>query len=229
MTFKDKALIFDSGGLITFSMNGIEELFEKLKREFGGRFFITREVAREVIERPLNNKMFELGALKIKKMLDDGIFELPEVLGIDSGFLHKKTAEVMKDANSSFFIGGKNLEIIQEGESSCLALYLILKSKGIESAIVVDERTTRMMGENPENLRKLFERKFHNKVSLDENKVKPFREILFLRSSELVYIAWKKKLVDFKDSRALDALLYATKFKGAAISKEEIDELKKLK
>jgi hypothetical protein len=41
-------------------------------------------------------------------------------------------------------------------------------------------------------------------------------------------MAYKKRLIEIRDKHALEALLYATKFKGCAISWEEIEQLKKL-
>ena len=85
-----------------------------------------------------------------------------------------------------------------------------------------------MLGEMPENLRKLFERKFHTDIKMLNENVPGLKGIKFMRSSELVYVAWKKGLVKLKDGKVLDALLYATKFKGSAISHEEIEEIKQL-
>ena len=59
------------------------------------------------------------------------------------------------------------MHIIDNGEATCLALSLLAEERGIKNAIVIDERTTRMIGENPENLRRLFENKLHTKVKLE--------------------------------------------------------------
>jgi hypothetical protein len=56
-----------------------------------------------------------------------------------------------------------------------------------------------------------------------------FRQFKIIRSIELAYIAYKKGLVKFGDGKLLDALLYSLKFKGCAVSSEEIEEIKKLK
>ena len=41
-------------------------------------------------------------------------------------------------------------------------------------------------------------------------------------------MAYKNKFLKLRDKHALEALLYATKFKGCAISWEEIKQLKRL-
>ena len=53
---QSKAIIFDSGTLISFSMNGVTEELEKLKGIFEGKFLITPDVKREVIDRPKQRK-----------------------------------------------------------------------------------------------------------------------------------------------------------------------------
>lgn len=225
---KMKAIIFDSSTLINFVMNGLEETLEALKKEFPGKFLITQSVKYETLDRPINSKEYELGAIKISQLIEKKVLEMPESIGISSQEVLSKTREILKRANQSFSAHGKFLHIIDEGEASCLALSSILSEKETENVIAVDERTTRMLGEKPENLRKLFEKKFHTGVNLVKGNLPEISEMKFIRSSELVYIAWKKKMIESNDSRILDALLYATKFKGSAISQEEIEEIKHL-
>ena len=42
-----KVLIFDSGSLISLSINGLLEELKKLKKIFNGEFIITKEVKKE--------------------------------------------------------------------------------------------------------------------------------------------------------------------------------------
>lgn len=208
-------------------MNSLIDLLADLKKQFQGKFLITKSVKYETIDKPLTIKKFELGALKIKKLLDEKVLEMPESININEQELKEKTQEMLKIANSSFLAKNEFMHIIDDGEASCLALSLILEEKKIENVIAIDERTTRMIGEKPENLKKLFESKLHTKVELKKD-LSFLKNIRFIRSSELVYIAYKKNLIKLKDGNVLDALLYATKFKGSAISRQEIEEMKRL-
>jgi len=221
-----KALIFDSSSIINLVMSGIEELLASLKTEFNGKFIMTESVKYETMDRPMQIKRFELGALKVKNLLDNKIFEFPNSIGISNEEIKEKTKEILNFANSSFSAKNEFMHIIDLGEASCLALSLILNNEKIKNAIVVDERTTRMLVENPANLKKLFENKLHTKVSLT-NKLN-LQNIKIIRSSELAYLAYKKNLVELKNGRVLDALLYATKFNGSSISRNEIEEMKRL-
>ena len=225
-----KAIIFDSGTLISFSMSGLIGELKKLKKIFDGKFLITKEVKREVIDKPLTIKRFELDALKIKQLLDEKILEMPSSLKINDGFVENKTKEILDIANNTFISEGKPIHLIDFGEASCLVLSKILTEKKIENIIAIDERTTRMLGEKPENLMKLMESKLHTHLNSRKENYKHFNGFNFIRSTELVYVAYKKDLIDLKDGNIiLDALLYSLKLKGAAISDDEIREIKGMK
>lgn len=224
----NKALIFDSGVLISFSMNGITDIIKKLKGIFPGKFLITSEVKEEVIDVPLRIKKFELEALKIKALLDEGILELPGSLGIKDSEIEKGDNEMLRIANSTFNGKGKDIHIMDHGEASCLALSKILTQRGIRNVVAIDERTTRLLVEKPENLQSIFEERMNTKVTIKGGNLRFFRDFRIIRSPELAYVAYKKNLVGLKNGMVLDALLYALKFKGAAISGDEIEQIKRL-
>jgi len=202
----NKAIIFDSGALISFSMNGITRIIRELKGIFNGKFLITSEVKRECIDVPIKIKKFELEALKIKKLLDDGILELPSSVGISDSEIEKADQRFLEIANSTFNGRGRDIHILDHGEASCLALSKILTEKGIDNIIAVDERTTRLLVERPENLKKIFEERMNTKVTIKSENTKFFKGFRIIRSAELAYVAYKKNLVDLKDGAlVLDA------------------------
>jgi hypothetical protein len=223
-----KAIIFDSSTLISLTMNGLLPELEKLKEIFNGKFIITSQVRKEVIDKPLKIKRYSLEALKIKRLLEIKVLEMSDSLGVSSNDILKKSDEFMDIANTIFRGRGKDIHLISDGESSCLALSKILNEKEVENVLAVDERTTRLLCEKPENLRKIMEGKLHTRLEADTEKYKFFRGYQFIRSAELVYVAWKKKVIKYKNGDVLDALLYAVKFKGCAISEGEISDIKKI-
>lgn len=225
---KEKALIFDSGTLITLSMNGLLYILEKLKKSFPGKFLITNAVKYETLDRPIKVPRFELEALRIKNLIGKKILEFPESLGIDQSTLKEETIRLMEIANNSIEAKGKRIKIISEAETSCLALSKELTKRKITNIIAIDERTTRILSEKPENLEKIMSKKLHTRVHYSKKSLQDFKEFRFIRSTELVYVAYKKGYLEIKDPKALEAVLYATKFKGSSVSFDEINELKRL-
>ena len=222
-----KALIFDSGSLITLSMNCLLSLLKDLKKDFNGKFLITRDVEYEMIEHPINIEKYKLGALRLKNLIAENILEFPESLGVKSEEVNRSTTKYLEISNSVFFKDSQPIHLIDKGEASCLALSSLLSEKGVENVIVIDERTTRMLFEKPENLKKLMEQKLHTKILSRE--IKNINKIFsFIRSSELIYVAFKKGFVKNKSKEMLDAMLYAARYKGCSISDEEIKEIEKM-
>jgi hypothetical protein len=223
-----KALIFDSGAIINLSMNGLLYILEELKKDFEGRFIITEEVKYEVIDRPIKVQRFELEALRVQQLLKEKVLEPPESLGISNSEIQRETKNLLEIANHTISSNGRWVEVVSGAEMSCLALNSILQKKGIECIIAIDERTTRILSEKPENLKKIMSDKLHMNISLAEGNLEKLSNFKFIRSSEIGYVAFKKNLLHLKDKKALEAVLYATKFKGSSISFDEINELKNL-
>ncbi|MCU0642031.1 MAG: hypothetical protein MUF61_00420 [archaeon] len=225
-----KALIFDSGALITLSMNGLLEMLIELKKVFGGKFLITRDVKYEIIDRPIGVYRFELEALRVQHLIDIGVLELPESVKVSDESIKKRTKELMNMANHTVQFQGRWVQIVSDGEISCLALSDELEKQGVETMIAIDERTTRVLVEKPTNLREMMSEKMHHQVEfVQDNLEATFSKFRIIRSSEIVFVAYKKGLIDLRGGKkVLEALLYATKFKGSAISHEEIEAIKRL-
>src|SRR3989338_8675619 len=97
-----KYLIFDSGPLINFAMNGSLHILENLKKEFDGDFLITKEIKQEIIDTPLTIKRFELEALQLKSLYDKNIIKLADITPQQVDELRKKREEIMNTANTTF-------------------------------------------------------------------------------------------------------------------------------
>jgi hypothetical protein len=215
----NKALIFDSSSIITLAMNDLLYILEPLKKRFGGEFYITEDVKREVIDKPFRERRFMLDSLFIKKLLEKGVLTLFSNLS-----LNKERDNIMLIANHTFRSGQEDIRMLHEGESSCLGLFNLLDID--KKAIVVDERTTRILCEAPENMRKLLESKLHTKIDASEKNYPMFKDFRIFRSSELVFIAYRLGIIDLpaKKRESMEALLYGLKYKGCTISMREIDD-----
>ena len=222
-----KILILDAGPIINLSMNGLLEIFEKI-HQCGITIAITNYVYQEVVDRPSHIPRFELGALRIKELVENGTIKFATDLGLAQAEIESETQRWLKIANSTISSENHFIEVVSIAEISCIAVSSLLNRKNIENVIGIDERTTRVLFEKPENLRELMSSKLHRNITLHTKELENTRQFKFIRSSELVFMAYKKGIIQIKDKHALEALLYATKFKGCAISWEEIEQLKKL-
>ena len=141
-------------------------------------------------------------------MYDKKIIKLTDLTPQQIDELRKKREEIMNIANTTFKTKKRYIHLLDKGESAVLALSKFVKP----NLIVIDERTTRMLCENPENLKKLLEKKLHTPITANKKNYSYFKEYKVIRSVELAYIAYKKHLFNIKDPRALEAMLYGLKY-----------------
>jgi len=60
-----KALVFDTGPIITLAMNNLLWLVKEMKDKFNGEFYITESVKRECVDRPLTSKKYKYEAIQV--------------------------------------------------------------------------------------------------------------------------------------------------------------------
>lgn len=223
-----KCLIFDAGPIINLALNGLTDILIQLKKIFNGKFIISNQVKYEIIDHPLKIREFRLSALRIKNLLDKRILEFPDSINLKNSDIENKIKEVSNEINNAFKTD-VSIPLVHQGEISCIAISLLLSQKNIDNAIVIDERTTRLVIEKPANLKKILEKKLHATVNLVEKGLSQFKNIKIIRTPELLYIAYKNKLLNIEKREDLDAYLYASKIKGVSISEEEIREIEAMK
>lgn len=224
-----KSIIFDAGPLINFSMNGLLDALVLLKKDFGCDFIITKEVKKEIIDHPKTVKRFQLGALRLEELYNQGVFKLADLNNEEVDELRKLRDNYMQEANQMFKTKRKDVHLLDKGECAVLALSTIMKRKtGEDVPIVIDERTTRIIVENPANLKKLMEKKLHTKITADTSKYNLFSGFKIIRSTELAYIIHKKDLFKLKHPNAFEAIVYGLKFKGCSISEKEVQALSRM-
>ena len=225
-----KSLFFDSGPLMSLTMNNLLGILQPLKEKFGGEFYITPAVKKELVERPLEIKRFEFEALQILKLLREGTLKLYEkpLKGVIDLSAYANKSIIAKDK-------GCCMEIIHGGELETVAASL---QEGNDT-VAIDERTIRLLMENSEELKSLIEARLHEKVILDKKMANQFQSLIkgmkVIRSAELVGMAYQFGILDnylppLKSGREilLDSVLWGLKLKGCAIIGEEIEELKRV-
>ena len=222
-------LIFDAGPLINFSMNGLLDSLEKLKQNFKGEFLITKEVKKEIIDHPKTVKRFELGAIRLEQLYNKGVFKLADINQEEVDELRRLRDNFLQKANSMFKTKKRDVHLLDKGECAALALSTILKRKNNEDVpLVIDERTTRILCENPENLKKLMEKKLHTSIKANTSSYDLFKGFKIIRSTELAYMIHKRGLFKLDHPKAFEAIVYGLKFKGCSISEKEVQALGKM-
>ena len=225
-----KTLFFDTGPLISITMNHILWVLQPLKKQFNGNFFITESVKKELIDKPLKTKRFKLEAIQSLQQINSKVIEVKSVNGI-----YEKTKELLTFANKCFKCDGNYLTIVQYGEIETLAAVLLLNA----DAMVIDEKTTRLLIEDPEKLEKNLSHRMHRQITIDDQYLtlfsKAVKGVKLIRSTELVTVAFDLGLLDNYSpnipnakKELLDALLWGLKLEGCAISEKEIRLISKL-
>ncbi|MBN1940803.1 MAG: hypothetical protein JW772_01330 [Candidatus Diapherotrites archaeon] len=216
-------IVFDASSLISISQTCLIKCLADLRKKLGLDFFVSPTVFREVVSKPIKIKRFALNAVRVNELVEQQEIVV-EALNPESEDLRH---ELDKICNNMFFAKNKPIRIMQTGELEALALLRQLNSK----VLVVDERTARMLIENPFSIRSLMERRHHKKIREDTQKLKEAREMfsetIVLRSVELIALAFETNALagQIENTRdALEAALYAAKFSGCSVSFEEIQE-----
>ncbi len=215
-------IVFDTGVLISFSQTCLLPAFSHIRDDIG-EFVITTGVKYECIDRVRNNMRFKLSSLRINDQINEFIFTIYK----GDKELDNKTKEILNLTNSIYLINGNPLNIVDFGEAECLALLTITNA----NCLAIDERTTRLLIENPEVLLEILRRKHSNKkIELRKDKHDKFKQMIgspvVIRSVDLLAFAYEKNLLKgmITDKEYLKSALYSLKFNGCAVSFEEIEE-----
>lgn len=227
MTNLAKFIVFDTGPIITLTTTNLLWLVETLKKQFNGEFLIPQSVKYELIDKPLITKRFKFEALYVLDFIRKGIIK------INSTDVVVKTNTLMDTANRIYIANHIPMHIVQRAEMETLALASALHAK----AVVIDERTTRLLIENPRRLAKLFAKKLHTKILINMKALREFQhqvgKISIIRSVDLLIYAFEQNLLskfipDSDKKELLDALLWAAKTHGCSISVDEIFDVMRI-
>ncbi|MBM3229930.1 hypothetical protein FJZ26_05840 [Candidatus Parvarchaeota archaeon] len=211
--------ICDSSSLISLTDTCFLPAISTICSSFDGSFLIPKSVEAESVTTPVKNKAYALNALRIKHAIDRGILK---VSPFDAS-MH--ASQIMEIANNVFFLSGKPMPLLHQGESEILALCDAL---GINN-VLIDERTTRMLIESPLLLKDHLAKEFKKNIGTNEENLGKFQKLTsslnLFRSSELLILAYEKGYFSSLGALELDTLeagLYSLKYSGCAISFEEI-------
>ena len=165
----------------------------------------------------------------IQELISDGCLEVFKEQAAINNY-----QELFDIANRTFIAKGKHIKIIDLAEFESLVIATNLNSE----AYVVDERTIRLLIENPMLIATILKDRLHSKIDVNYENLEAiknkFGNVKIIRSVELMLVAYKLRLFDglinqraIKNSRLelLDGLLWALKLHGCSISDNEIQEI----
>ncbi len=203
----------DTGPLISMSSTCLLPLLDKLPFEF----YVPPAVVDEAYRAPLHTKQYRWSALRIHQYIEEGRLHRRD-LGKDGVDL---VEEFTRLANSAYVAHHRPLRIIQRGEAEAIVLAKIL-----DNVLLVDERTIRLLIEDPDDLKYLLERRTGAHIRHDREKTDRIQEIagdvLMLRSADIVAYAYEDGYLGRHDKTYIEAALYSLRFAGCAISEQEI-------
>lgn len=228
---KEKQLVFDAGPVINLAINNLLWVLKYLKQRYNGRFCITSKVKEELVDKPLKTKRFKLESLQVLRQIRKDIIEVKNTKEINN-----KTNELLNLANKIYYAFDNPINIVHYGEMSSVALAIINNA----DAMVVDERNTRILIEEPETLLKILKKKIRTEIKINKKNLEKFKEltkkIKLIRSVELIIVAYDLGLLKdylMKDNKQpnrllLEALLWGLKLNGCSISDKEINKIIKI-
>ncbi|HHQ45000.1 MAG TPA: hypothetical protein ENN13_02570 [Candidatus Altiarchaeales archaeon] len=214
-------IVVDSSSIISLAVNCLTPILELFREEF----ITTPGVFEEIIGRPSKTKKFGFESLRIQRLFNEGVIKVESVP-------EEKIREFMDEANNVYQIQGKPIKIMHRGESEMLLLGAEKKADGF----LMDERTARLLLEDPQALAEMLSRRSRKKVRIDSRRLSNLKrylpEIPVIRSSELIAVAYEKglltKYTTISDKKIFTSALNALKLSGCAITWDEIDEYDKM-
>ena len=213
----NKTIVADSSSIISLAVNCMSSVLVDLS----AKIMVTGGIYEEVVSRPITSKRYALESLRIRRLFSQGVISVNDP-GPDA------TCRILDVSNSIYRIRKHRLHLIHRGEAEALAL---MKQVGAD-VLLIDERTTRMIIEDAEQLRQILSQQINKRVEIDYEMLMEFKDIVgdiqVIRSSEVAAVAYEKGVLGSslgaEGKEALAAMLYALKFSGCAISWQEIED-----
>ncbi|MCK4319570.1 hypothetical protein KAW38_03300 [Candidatus Micrarchaeota archaeon] len=214
--------ICDSSSLISFTDSCLVKALSFLKSK-GARFFIPPSVLYESVTHPLELKMraYRFSAIKLKDYINKNRIEVVK-LGEDN-----KRKQFMKLCNELFYARGRPLKLVHLGEAEMI---MLAKETGVKN-LMMDERTTRLIIEDPMLLKEHLQKELRVNIMANKNNLQKIHNITqgmkIFRSTEILAYAYEKgffKSYGELEGDAVESALYSLKYSGCSIGFNEIEE-----
>ncbi|MDO8627059.1 MAG: hypothetical protein Q7K42_01210 [Candidatus Diapherotrites archaeon] len=201
-----------------------------MSTEMNLEMYIAPGVEYESVTRPREINRFKLSSVRIGDAIKEGWMKVWK----DKKQIQESVKEIQEIANKIYYSDEGEMTIMHLGEAESLALINIMQT----DIFGIDERTVRMLIEEPFALKKHMQIKYEQNIYLNKEMLEKFKalmpKITIIRSTELISLAFENGLFQqelSEDQESLSAALYSLKYSGCAISGQEIEEFvnKKLK
>lgn len=222
-----REVICDASSIIALAEVCLLEIVTAFS-DSGVKFYVPVGVRKEIVDTPISTKSFRLEAIRIDSLIKRG-----EISVIDKEEVAARAREeggkVMALANSIFSCNGNPIHLIDYGESDAIGLAITTGCR----LLLVDEKTTRLLIEDPKALQESLELRMGKKISVSESKLKALSEALSgisaIRSAELVAVGYsngflKKVCFNERGRDLLFGALVAVKENGCSITEKEIED-----
>jgi hypothetical protein len=230
-----ESIVFDTGPMISLTLNNLLWVVEELKQKFKGDFYIPKSVKEELIDRPLTTKKYKLEAIQLLPLINQETIKV-----YDNDKLADETKRILEIVDELFEAKGNFVKAVHFAD-----MQVIVAAKMIgANTVIIDEYTTRYLVEDPKKIAKRLEKKLHTKVNIDYEKLKTIQEytkgIKVLRSFELITVAYEldvldkylfrgeNKIISEPKKTLLEAALWGLKLNGCGVSEQEIQAVLEL-
>src|SRR3989338_4411789 len=118
-----KTIVFDTGPIISLTLNNLLWILEELRKWYKGEFYITPAVYDELINKPLSTRKYKLEALQVLPYITKGTLKVYNNLPIIN-----IAKELDTIANKIFQVEGNYVQIVHRGEIEAVATAIFLKA-----------------------------------------------------------------------------------------------------
>ncbi|MFA4946319.1 MAG: hypothetical protein WC607_02130 [Candidatus Micrarchaeia archaeon] len=219
-------IVCDSSTLISLGSTGVLDCLEFLTQKTGASFIIPPAVEREIIGHALRIDKYRFSGLRLKSLVRRGVLK---VVALPP--LTREGHRILDEANNAFKERGRAFQILQEGEAECIALLSFVPA----AALAVDEKTTRLLLEDPAGLARVIQADAGERVEADQGALAALAKrrgnTPIIRSTEILAVAVEKGFFDSfgqDKAEALKAGVNALRRAGCSISHRELDEYESL-
>ncbi len=229
-------LVFDAGPIIALTLTGLLDEVARVAERSGVQYRVPRPVERELIDHPLETRKYAFEAYRVIQYFERGIFRLES-----SHRLRRQAVSLLNLANSLFKAHGEWLRIVSLAE-----IAVLVHALEHDAIAVIDERSARMLVEQPRHLAEWMSRKLHTRVTLDSDHLRVWKNALrglrIVRSVDLVfslalegylehYVPHHDLLIKrgmqhahaFSQRHVVESALWGLKLNGCSVGRGEIE------